>query len=82
MVMMMTNLWSGGNGCTYCMWVGGHLGEDTTSECVTTIIINMLACMTRDNSKAIYSMVVVEDFELCGGQWRRAGKPRQCMHER
>lgn len=37
------------------MWVGGHLGEDM-SECVTIIIINMLACMTRDNSRAIYSM--------------------------
>ena len=53
--MMMMNLRSGGNGCTYCMWVGGHLGEDM-SECVTIIIINMLACMTRDNSRAIYSM--------------------------
>ena len=35
--------------------------------------INMLECVTRDNSRAIlYSMVIVEGFELCGVQWRRA----------
>lgn len=64
MVMMMM-MKSGGNGCTYCMWVGGHLGEDTTSECVTTIIINMLACMTRDNSRAIIYYIVC--IGCCGG---------------
>ena len=40
----------------HILYVGGHLGEDTTSECVTTVIINMLACMKWDNSRAIYSM--------------------------